>query len=317
MALFLTESDVGTLLTMNDAIEVLENAFRQMADDKAPVRPRQRVKIAGGTLQVMPAALPAECAIGFKAYTTMAGRPNFHFTLYDSASGELLALMQANLLGQIRTGAASGVATRYMAKEEVSVVGCIGTGWQARSQVEAVCAVREFDRGLAYGRDPARLKAFCKEISATVNLPIEPAASSDQVAGEADVLIAATNSRSPVFDGNALSAGVHVNAIGSNGAERQEVDETTVVRSNRVVVDLKEQAIIECGDVIPVVSAGRVTWGEVVELADIVAGRASGRDSDNEITLFESQGIALEDVAVGIHIYRLARERGIGREIPA
>lgn len=316
MALFLTESEVGTLLTMNDAIEVLEDAFRQMADDKAPVRPRQRVKIAGGTLQVMPAALPAEGAIGFKAYTTMAGRPNFHFTLYDSASGELLALMQANLLGQIRTGAASGVATRYMANEDVSVVGCIGTGWQARSQVEAVCAVRKFDRGLAYGRDPARLRTFCEEVSNTLNVSIQPAASSDQVARDADVLIAATNSRSPVFDGNALSAGVHVNAIGSNGAERQEVDEATVVRSSRVVVDHKEQAIIECGDLIPVVSAGRITWGSVVELAEVVAGRASGRDSDDEITLFESQGVALEDVAVGIHVYRLARERGIGREIP-
>ena len=317
MALFLTEDEVGTLLTMNDAIEALDRAFRQMADNKAPVRPRQRVKIAGGTLQVMPAALPAEGAIGFKAYTTMAGRPNFHFTLYDSASGELLALMQANLLGQIRTGAASGVATRYMAGSEVSVVGSIGTGWQARSQVEAVCAVRKFERGLAYGRDPARLKAFCEEASNTVNLPIEPASSPNQVANESDVLIAATNSRRPVFDGNLLSAGVHINAIGSNGAERQEVDEATVVRANRVVVDLKEQAITECGDVIPVVSAGRITWGGIVELADIVAGRASGRDSDDEITLFESQGIALEDVAVGVHIYRLARERGIGQEIPA
>ena len=317
MALFLTEDDVRRLLTMNDAIEVLDHAFRQMADNKAPVRPRQRVKIAGGTLQVMPAALPTERAIGFKAYTTMAGRPNFHFTLYDTTSGELLAIMQANLLGQIRTGAASGVATRYMARDEVAVVGCIGTGWQARSQVEAVCAVRKFERGLAYGRDPARLEAFCQEVSNTVDLPIEPAASPNQVASEADVLIVATNARHPVFDGNALSAGVHVNAVGSNGAERQEVDEATVVRSSRVVVDLKEQAITECGDVIPVVSAGRITWGNVVELADIVVGRASGRDSDEEITLFESQGIALEDVAVGIHIYRLARERGVGREIPA
>ncbi len=317
MALFLTEDDVGRLLTMNDAIEALDDAFRQMADDKAPVRPRQRVKIAGGTLQVMPAALPAEDAIGFKAYTTMAGRPNFHFVLYDSTSGELLALMQANRLGQIRTGAASGVATRYLARNDVSVFGSIGTGWQARSQVEAVCAARQFERGVAYGRDPERLNAFCEEMSRTVKLPIEPAASANDVARQADVLIAATNSRRPVFDGNSLSAGVHINAIGSNGAERQEVDEATVVRANRVVVDLKEQAIIECGDVIPVVGAGRMTWGSVVELADIVVGRASGRDSEDEITLFESQGIALEDVAVGIHIYRLARERGIGQEIPA
>ena len=140
MALFLTEDDVGRLLTMNDAIEALDDAFRQMADDKAPVRPRQRVKIAGGTLQVMPAALPAEDAIGFKAYTTMAGRPNFHFVLYDSTSGELLALMQANRLGQIRTGAASGVATRYLARNDVSVsvqseqVGRRGPRWRLSAQ---------------------------------------------------------------------------------------------------------------------------------------------------------------------------------------
>ncbi len=316
MALFLTEDEVGQLLTMPDAIEALDNAFREMGANRAPVRPRQRVRVPGGALHVMSAALPAQRALGLKSYTTIAGRALFHVLLYDSETGELLALMQANRLGQIRTGAASGVATRYMARKDVSVAGVIGSGWQARSQVAAVCAVRRFERVLAFSRNPDKLKAFCNEASQAVGIPVQPAASADEVAKQADVLIVATNSRRPVFDGKLLPAGIHINAMGSNGLERQEIDETTVLRAQRIVTDLKEQAMIECGDLIPVINAGKMTWDRVWELAEVVTGQRAGRQSDHEITLFESQGIALEDVAVAAHVYQLARERGAGRELP-
>src|SRR5438067_8213295 len=189
MALFLTEDGVGRLLEMPAAIEAVEGAFRELGAGRATNRPRRRVAVTHGLLHLMPAALPAARAIGFKAYTTFAGRARFHFTLYDSETGELLAIMQADRLGQQRTGAATGVATRHLARADAAVLALFGAGWQARSQLEAVCAVRPIREVRVFSRTPARREQLCAEMRGVVSAALVPVASSEATLEGADVVV--------------------------------------------------------------------------------------------------------------------------------
>ena len=315
MPLFLTEDDVARLLTMDDALRAVEEAFRQHGQGSTVNRPRTRVRVPQGILHVMAAGLPPEGVLGFKAYTAFGGTVRFHVHLYSAEDGRLLALMEADRLGQIRTGAASGVATRYLARPDASVVGIFGTGWQARSQLQAVCAVRMVREVRAYGRDPARRAAFSREMEATLGVPVRPASEPRAAVEGADIVITITTAKTPVFDGRWLAAGSHVNAAGSNFAERQEIDEATVTAARLIVVDSKEQARIECGDLIGPASRGLLSWDQVHELGEVVAGKIPGRERAGDITLFESQGLALEDVAVAAVVYRKAVREQVGREL--
>ena len=243
----------------------------------------------------MGAALPTRGVIGYKAYTAFRGKTRFHVMLYSADTGELLAMLQADRLGQMRTGAASGVATTYMARTEAHHVGIFGTGWQARAQLEAVCAVRPIQSIKAFGRDTTRRQTFCIEMSRQLSLPVEPAATPEAAVKGMDVVITSTNARDPVFDGNWLEPGTHVNAIGSNALIRREIDDTTVRRSALIVVDSKDQARLECGDLLGPLERGIIHWGQVRELGDVVAGFVPGRNQPSDITLFESHGLALWD----------------------
>ncbi len=315
MARYLTEEQVGQLLPMADAINALEQAFRALAAGQAEVHPRQRVRQPNGVLQVMPAGLPG-AGLGLKAYATCRGGTRFLFLLFDQDDGRPLALFEANRLGQIRTGAASGLATKYMARQEAGIVGIFGTGWQARSQLAAICAVRTVREVRCFGRDAARREQFARAMSSELGVAVRPQAEARDVVYGADVIITITSASEPVFDGAWLAPGTHVNAAGVNQAAKREIDARTVERAGTVVVDLLSQARIECGDLIAAERIGAFTWERAQELAPVVAGTSPGRQSDDEITLFESQGIALEDVAVGALVYRRAMEQGIGVELP-
>jgi ornithine cyclodeaminase/alanine dehydrogenase-like protein (mu-crystallin family) len=316
MPLFIREEEVLRLLPMADALACVEEAFRLHGSGKAINNPRTRVRTEGATLHSMAAALPSLKALGYKTYTTARGRAQFHFHLYDCETGELLAVAQANHLGQIRTGAASGVSTKHMARQDAKVLGVIGTGFQAVTQVEAVCAVRPIERVVVFGRQAERRRAFCEEMTRRLGgLPVHPAERPEEAVAAADVVVTITSSREPVFDGAHLKAGTHVNAAGSNSLLRREVDEETVRRSGVIAVDDREQAKTECGDLFGPVQRGALSWEGVRELGEIVAGRSPGRRDASEITLFASQGLALEDVAVGLHVYRLAKAQGAGAEI--
>lgn len=317
MPLFLTESDVTALLTMPDAFAACEDAFRALGEGQATNQPRRRLATGQGMLHHMVAALPDRDAMGYKAYTVGSGGVRFHVMLYSVASGELIAILQANALGQIRTGAASGVATAYLAREDARRIGCIGTGSQARTQLEAVVHARPPEQILVFGRDGERRASFARDMSERLGCDVTPAESADAVVRGSDIVITATTSRTPVFDGALLAPGTHVNAIGNNFWMKQEIDLETVRRADIIVVDDHEQARIECGDLLPAVEFGTVRWGEVRELGEVVAGRAPGRRTPEDVTLFESQGIALEDIAVAAHVVELARGRGIGQEIAA
>lgn len=315
---YLTEEQVAALLPMGDAIDALEDAFRSLATGEAQVRPRQRVMLPGSVLQVMPAGISSATGggQGLKAYVSGRAGIHFVFLLFDPADGRLLALMEANRLGQIRTGAASGLATRYMARVDAQTVGIFGTGWQARSQLSAVCAVRPIRQVRCFGRDAQRREQFARDMADELGIPVSPESDPRAVVATADIVITVTSAGEPVFDGAWLAAGTHINAAGVNQATKREIDATSVQRAGTIVVDLLEQAKSECGDLLAAERAGALAWERVGELAPVVAAQVPGRASQDEITLFESQGIALEDVAAGMLVYRRALEQDVGIDLP-
>ncbi len=320
MALVLKEADVAQLLTMPDAVAALDTVFRQQhpttGEQQALNRPRNRLQPPGAILHFMAAAAPGLGVYGFKAYTVARpGVARFVVMLFSTEDGRLLAMIEADTLGQIRTGAASGLATRSMARQDAAVVGIVGSGWQARSQVQAVCTVRQVREIRAAGRDPERLRRFCEEMSAAVGVPVTPVESAEAAVRDADIVVTATTAKEPIVLGDWLKPGTHLNVMGSNWANRREVDEHVIKRSDLIVIDSKEQGMLEAGDLLVPIQQGMLSWDRVHELHEVVSGALPGRQGPEEITLFKSLGLALEDIAVAARVYALARERGIGEEL--
>ena len=317
MTLYLSEADVDELLTMPDTLRVVEDAFRAWGRGQAINHPRRRIRVPEGFLHVMEAALVDENVMGLKTYATASGGTTFVVQLFDSETGELIALIDANRLGQMRTGAASGVAAKYLAREKARTVGIIGTGYQAETQLEAVCAVRSIEQIRAFSRTVEKREAFAQTMAERLNVGVDAVESVEDAVSNADIVITVTPSRRPVFEGEWLKPGACVLAAGGNNVLRQEIDSKTLERAHRIVGDDLDQAKTECGELIAAVERGKVRWEAIHELRQVVTGQVSGRDSVDDITLFESQGVALEDVAVAQHLVRLARERGVGTTIRA
>jgi len=311
----LTEAEVTQLLSMSLALETVEAVFRWQAAGQTVNKPRVRLRAPKGLLQVMPAVVPEVGAMGLKAYTVIAGRVRFVVLLFSTETGEVTVILEADRLGQVRTGAASGVATKYLARPDADVVGCYGTGYQAETQIEALCAVRKIRRIQVYGRDPERRQRFARALEDRLKLPVVAAERSEEAARGALILVTITNSKTPVLHGAWVEPGAHINAAGSNAPERAELNVEAVRRAALVVADSREQAQIECGDLVEPVKQGVIAWDRIDELGDIVAGKRPGRPSPEAITLFESQGVAMQDVAVGARLLELARARSLGREI--
>lgn len=315
MALYVNEDQVAQLLTMEEAIGAVEEAFRMYGEGQAVNTPRSRIRLGHGMLHLMAAALPQRGVMGFKAYTTFRGAARFLFLLYSTENGDLLALMEADKLGQMRTGATTGLATKFMARADARTLGMFGAGWQARSQLEAVCAVRPIERVKVFSRHAERRQAFCREMSERLQVDVQSVTEPDDVLDGVDIIVTATTSRQPVFDGQKLPGGVHINAIGSNSLIRREIDSETVSRCDLIVVDSRDQAKREAGDLLPVIERGRLNWEQVHELREVVVGRVPGRRRNEEITLFKSLGLALEDVALGKLVYEKAIAQRVGEEV--
>jgi alanine dehydrogenase len=316
MPLLLTEADVKAILTMPMALELVETSFRRLAEGTAVCHPRRRLRMAvKGLMNYMAASDLAGGYLGLKIYTVAPGSVRFVVPLFDARSGEMCALIEADYLGQMRTGAASGVATRVLARGDARTVGIIGTGLQARTQLEAVAHARKLEMVRAFGRDAARREKYAKDMSVRLGLPVAAVPSAEDAVRESDIVITSTTSSKPVVEGSWLKPGMHINAIGSNFAEKQELDAATVGRCDVMAADSVEQAKIEAGDLIQAFGTDASRWASVRELADIVAGKTPGRTNQSQITLFKSNGIAIEDVVVAGRIYEIARERGMGREI--
>ena len=319
MALYLNDKEVAELLPMVECIDVLEKVFSYAGEGLGENKPKSRIRLPGGFFHFMAAATvgPDLSGFGYKAYSSFpSGTGKFLVMLYHAETGELLSVMDAGFLGQIRTGAASGLATRFMARPDASTVGIIGTGYQARTQLEAVCAVRDVKLVRAFSRTPERREAFASRMSQRLDVEVVPVESAQECIGDADIAITITSSREPVLKGEWLNDGAHMNAAGSNHWMRREIDTEAVQRASVIVVDDLEQARIECGDLIWPGERGVFRWSMAHELKDVVSGKVAGRPENGSITLFESQGVAIEDVAAALHVYRKAKERGIGVELP-
>lgn len=264
----------------------------------------------GGTAESFEAA-------GLKTYLSVpgAGPTQMVVLVFDISSPEPVAMIAANALGQIRTGAASGVATRYMARGDAKTAGVIGSGYQARTQLAALCAVRPIQHCWVYSRTPERREEFAREMANELGIEVLAVNSAEAAVRDASVVSVITNAQDPVVDGAAFAPGSHINAAGSNSRSRRELDETTVSRSSRVVVDDLPQAMIESGDLIWAAEHGVFQWDQACELGEVVTGKVEGRPNTKAITLFESQGIGTEDVAAGMYVYRRAVEEEVGQEV--
>jgi alanine dehydrogenase len=317
MTLHISEAEVRAVLTMPLAVEAVEEISRKQATGEVVVHPRRRFELpGGGFFHYMAAADFGAGFVAMKQYTYVRGKVRFLVPLYEMATGDLLAMIEADYMGQLRTGAASGVATKYLARKDAKVAAIIGTGGQARTQLEAVAAVRKLETVRAYGREEARREKFCSEMSERLGIRVVSAGSASEAVRGADIVSTATTAAHPVVTGGDLAQGVHINAIGANHANKRELDKEAVASADVIVVDSVEQSRQEAGDLIIAFHGDESCWTGVKKLSEVVSGKTTGRTSDGEVTLFKSNGIASWDLAVAMKVYALAREKNLGRKLP-
>jgi ornithine cyclodeaminase/alanine dehydrogenase-like protein (mu-crystallin family) len=315
-ALYLTEDEVCRLVDMSVALDAVRGAFRALGEGTAENVPRQRATAPGLIVHNMHAAAGYLGVAGAKIYVTTKAVAEFHVLLYHATSGRMLAMIEADHLGRLRTGAASGVATEQMARPDSTTMGLFGTGRQATTQLEAMCAVRRISRVDVFSRDADRCAAFADEMSRRLGIEVAPALRPDMAVMEKDIVVTATSAKTPLFDGNLLTEGVHLNVIGSNFLRKSEIDVTTVRRADVIVCDSVEACRSEAGDFVASIEAGVMSWENVHDLSAVVTGNATGRATPDDVTLFKSVGLAIEDVALGYEVYQRARNAGVGRELP-
>ena len=309
MPLYLSEDDVAALVTPAHAVEAIEACFLRMAAGEVEIAPRRRLRLPEGALADMAASDTGLGRAGGKLYAATPDGTTFVVCLFDSSTSELVAVIEADRLGQLRTGAASGVAARHLARSSATSLGVIGCGHQAETQVACVrAALPALERVVAYCRTPERLEAFCAQVGA------EAGESHRDPAGQ-DVVVTITSSRDPELRGEWLAPGAFVAAAGANVVTKRELDNAVLERASFVCCDLIAQARLESGDLVEPVEAGVLDWLEVHELHEVVSGEIAGRQSDADIVVFKSNGLAAWDVALGAEAVRLAREQGVGTSL--
>jgi alanine dehydrogenase len=314
LTLILTEAEVEGLLDMPSTLTAVEDILRDQAEGRATNRARRRVALPRSGLNFMAAGAPQTGAMGLKVYSVAKSGARFYTMLFDPESGELLSILRSDKLGQMRTGAASGVATRHLAREDANTLGIYGAGWQAESQLEAIAAVRDLVRVIVYSRREESRKAFAEKMGERLGMEVETTHSADEPAAQ-DIVVTATSSREPVLLGEWLRPGAHVNAAGSNFLFKSEIDREVVRRASFVCVDSREELGLEAGDLLNPLETGVILSEAIYELGQVVAGQLRGRRGPEDVTLFASQGLALEDLAAARLAYDRALEHDVGREI--
>jgi ornithine cyclodeaminase/alanine dehydrogenase-like protein (mu-crystallin family) len=293
---------------MDECISVLEGLFQEEAGGLVENIARQRFRFAKGFANYMGGVLRGTGVYGL--------RHNSVTLLYNIENGKLDAVLEPGNIAWIRTGAATGVAVKYMSKPDASVVGLFGTGRQAITQLEAVCAVRDVKLVKVYSRSEENRRKFASDMKERLGVNIEPVATPGAAVKGSQIVVVITTAREPVFDGALLEPGTHVTAAGSNSAFKREIDETTIQRASLVAIDNIEQAKMECGELIQAADRGLFLWNQAHSLSDVVGGKVPGRPSEDAITLFESQGVGIEDIACSAYVLQKARAQGIGVELP-
>ena len=302
--LWITDADVQRLLSVPEAVPLVETVLKQQAAGAATNMPRGHT-IAGPGLMLahMTAALHEQGVFGFKTYSIVDGRYQFFVLLYSVETGDLLAVFEAASLGRLRTGAASGVSVKYMAREDSAEVGILGSGFQAGAQLEAICSVRPVERVRVYSRNAENRNSFARRMTETLGIEVLAVEGPQKVVESADILVTITNSPTPVFDGDWLNQGTHICAVGGANEYVTELDDATIRRADFIAVDSIAQAKIECGELLMPASRGVLLWEQVSEFWQVVGGVKAGRRGDDEITLFKSLGMAMWDLAAAKVVY--------------
>lgn len=295
----ITEAQVLAKLTMAKAVELVETSFRQLADGSAVNHPRRRVILPTGSILHYMAAGNSQY-FGTKVYSTNPKTgAHFTFLLYRSADGLPLAQIEANHLGQIRTGAASGVATKFLAREDASTLGVIGTGFQAETQIEAMSTVRDLREVRVWSRDQARREAFAAKCAARFGLNVLAVETAREAVENADIVVTATSSKVPVLEADWISPGTHVNAMGSNWLIKRELPTELVLdRGALVTVDSVEDALLESGDLVTPMKERGLTEVPAINFSPSVT-----RTSASQITIFKSNGLAIQDVVSAGYLF--------------
>jgi len=317
MVLFLNEDNVKELITMPLALEQVERALKDRALGKATDLPRARVQTTAGIQHVLQACAPELGYIGFKYYFSPPGKRGATYVhLINMQTGKLEAIVEGVLLGMTRTGAASGVASKYLANPGASVVAQLGAGYQGMGQLEAVVTALNIREARIYARTRDKLEVWCKKMGDKLGIPVIAAASAAEAIKGAHVVNIMTKSTTPVIDGDWLQPGQHVNAAGSNALSRAEIDAKTVARCKLITVDARGTARNECGDLIAAVETGKLSWDTLPEIGEVIAGRVPGRANKDDITLYESHGMGIQDIYTAAKLVELARARKVGTELP-
>lgn len=321
MVLILSEDDVSEVANLDDVIDETERALREYSEKKAVMPPRYVMESPGssGTIRLMPASIPSKKATGLKILTGTAGKRRkdgvyFLVSLFDE-DGSVRCMMGANRLTQLRTGAASAVATKYLARKDSKIIGIIGAGIQGQGQLEAIIKVLPLESGLVFDFYPEASNNLAKFAKEKLNFDLKVASSALDLTRQSDIVVTTTTSKEPFLTYDMLRPGTHVNAVGSNLPSRRELDES-VLNNSTVYVDSIDQVVKESGDLISPIASGAYSSGKLAgEIGEVVSGTKPGRGAEDEVTVFKSVGIAVEDVAVANAIFQKALKQGIGREV--
>jgi len=324
MVLILTRNDLEKILSMKEVIDAVEKAFIELYNRtaKVPLRTIVDIEKHKGTMLYMPCYLEENGALAIKIVSVYEknlekGLPTIFATVQvnDPETGKPLALMEGGYLTAMRTGATSGVATKYLARKDSKVAGIIGAGVQARTQLWAVFEVRPIEKAFVYDISRERARAFAEEMSRKFGIDVIVTENAREVAKNSDILILATTSKVPVISGDWIKEGTHVNSVGWVGREGRELDSKTV-KMSKLVVDSREAILKESGDVIIPIEEGVIDESHIyAELSEIVSGVKRGRTSDEEVTLFKSVGLAIEDAVTAKLVYEKAVKEGLGIKI--
>lgn len=316
MTLILNESDIISLFPMKEALGAAELAFKLQSRMQSINHPRIRIANQNQSFNYMTASSPELGFYCMKTYATHKNTlPAFYVYLFDYNTGALLSIMNGSALGQIRTGAASGIATKYLSRQDATKLSIIGTGYQAKTQAESIDLIRSIKLIKVYSRSDENRKIFAQWVTKKLKIECIPVNSSAECIEDTDIITTITTSRKPVIEGRFIQPGTHLNAAGGNHYTRRELDDDAVLNCDLIVTDDIHQARVECGDLIGVIDRGLVQWQNIHQMNDIVSGRKKGRNNNNQITLFESQGLAIQDLTAATQIYSKAIQQKIGKTV--
>ena len=305
MTIFINEEQVQEILDVKSTVDILEESMKSLSTGKGFNSPRKRLptSYSGGNLHFMAASWPEKGIAGHKSYVVSKGKATFVVLLYSTEGEGLLAVIEANMLGQIRTGAASGLASKYLANKNSKKLAIIGSGFQAETQLEAINSQFDLDEIKVFSRSKEKRNKFVNKMGNKLNINIRAYNSSDEATSNVDIISLITNSNVPVITNSQITNGMHINAAGGNSWLRSEISSDSIGKFNFVSCDDVEQAKNECKELMDATEKGIISWSNVNELSNVIDGKIKGRNNSEDITLYESLGIAIQDIAAAKYIY--------------